>query len=136
MSSRAMLTISGKQLRRLEEDVVRRFAEEIAQDLRDHHEEVVVALDESSLEGRVLIGIRRAQEHGLQQRAMIGLFVEAMFLVAPNFDEYPPIRRRLGDRRFTPDVGMERVASLTTEEQWQGAERRADSTIWDRASGG
>ena len=131
-----MMKIRNEQIDEIQQERERAFIEEIIDALQENHPKAVEGIRRNTLREMVGNGIERARGHRLTKKYAIGLFIELMFLVAPNFDEYPPIQITLKDRTVDPDERMNRLADSITERQWQGAKARSDSAAWGLASGG
>lgn len=120
-------------------DTFRRNAEEalarkIRDDLEAHHEPLIRGLTQVALAQRIRTGIDRAKSHGLSKKYAIAMFVELMFMVGPNFDEYPPAAAILKRTDLDPDSRIDYIVNTFTEDQWQGARRRYDASQWELPS--
>lgn len=120
------------------------FERRVALYLREHHAAEVVTLPEGEravedLDDETLLrmarsGIARARAYGMSWESSITAFVVIMFVVAPNFDDHPLIRRTLEDEEVEPDLRVEQLWELTTEENWEAAARDYDPGRWEPAS--
>jgi hypothetical protein len=125
-----MLTIGNDQMEVLQRYVDNRFVHKLAQDIRTHHAEVCQGLSEERLLRMVEMGIARARKHDLTGTYQIAMFVELMFLVGPDFDEYPPVRFLLAGSQITANARLDRLLDTMTEQQWAGAKRRSNPNAW------
>lgn len=126
------LVLRSAQLRAFDREKRRQLPRFILTDLRQHHADVVPDVGEKILLDRIRHGIRRAVAHGLTRSADLALFVETQFLVAPNFDKYPPIQFLLNRPHLSPEERWRRVIETTTSRQWEGARRRYDPQAWNQ----
>ena len=120
-----------------DEDFVARTAEY----LRAEHPEAAVALPDGErplsempdelLLGMVRRGIARARSYGLTWESSITAFVVLMFVVAPNFDAHPLIRRVLTDEKVAPDLRVDQLWEETTDENWEAAAAGYDAGAWE-----
>jgi hypothetical protein len=60
----------------------------------------------------------------------ITAFATIMFEVAPNFDEYPLVRKILHDGDSNPDDAIFDLPELLTEEDWEEISELADQSVW------
>ena len=75
---------------------------------------VLGRLDEATLRGLIRAGVARARGYGLTSESGIASYVVTMFLVAPNFDEHPLVRRALRDKKAPPDSRVDRMLESVT----------------------
>jgi hypothetical protein len=64
----------------------------------------VQGLAREELRKRVEAGVRRASGRGLHDLRSQGLFVLAMFLAGPRFDEHPACAAILGEEQLPPEA--------------------------------
>jgi hypothetical protein len=131
----AGMIVRKTQITAFQDHIERDFAREIRRDLETHHPDLLVGIPPAQLDLMVRSGMRRARSHGLARKYSIALFVELMFLVAPNFDEYPPVATLLKDRSIGPDARFDAVVATTSEQQWQGARKRSNPAAWNMNAG-
>lgn len=105
------------------------LAELIFDHLCDEQPEAVAELRDAEIMRRIRLGIDRARSHDFASEGAITAFVTLMFLVAPNFDEHPRIRKALDSPAATPDQRIQRIFELTAEADWDEAAENASS--WD-----
>ncbi|WP_437592922.1 hypothetical protein [Sorangium sp. So ce1000] len=125
-----MLRIREPQMEALGEATRRLFEDELVASLRAEHAALVAALPDATLCAMVRAGIRRAQGRGMTWRYSIALFVELMFVVAPNFDEYPRVRERLENPDADPDTSIDSVIDALTPGEWREVQARSDAQAW------
>ena len=102
----------------------------IARDLEANHPPVVSGIPPERLKLMIRSGMGRAKSHGLMKKYTVALFVEVMFLVAPNFDEYPPVAYIFRRQDLRPDDRMDLVVDTLTDPQWESVRRRSDPLAW------
>lgn len=108
------------------------LAELIFDHLCDEHPESVAELRDAEILRRVRLGISRARSHDLTSEGAITAFVTLMFLIAPNFDQHPRIRKALDNPSVPPDQRMQQIFEKTAEDDWDEA---ADSACpWETLS--
>lgn len=110
------------------------FEREIMQFLRTDYPENVKDIPPDVFRLMVQNGIARARSNGLTWRYSISMFVSLMFLIAPNFDEHPIIRRRLSNPVAEPDYLIDSVVDVTTPDEWLEAGLLYDHTAWGTAA--
>ena len=93
--------------------------------LCEEQPEAVADLRDNEIMSRVHLGVDRARAHGLDTDGSITAFVTLMFLVAPNFDEQPDIRKALEDAALPPDERMQQIFAKTKESDWDEAGENA-----------
>lgn len=126
----------GLVIRQEQLDVFRRKRQEdlstrICAGLRANRPDLIGGLTDGELKTRVAHGIRRACSHGLKKLYSIAMFVELMFLVAPNFDEYPVVASVFASSMEPPDDRVDHVIFCMTEPRWQEARRLANPAAWE-----
>ncbi len=95
--------------------------------LCEEQPEAVAELRDAEIMRRVRLGMDRARSHELNTEGSITAFVTLMFLVAPNFDEHPRIRKALDNQTADPDQRMQRIFQQTAEADWDEAGENACS---------
>ncbi|MBE7543326.1 MAG: hypothetical protein M9913_18430 [Bryobacteraceae bacterium] len=105
------------------------LAELIFDHLCDEQPEAVAELRDPEILRRVHLGIDRARTHDLDSDGAITAFVTLMFLVAPNFDQHPRIRKALDNPSAEPDQRIQQIFERTAEADWDEAAENACS--WD-----
>lgn len=113
---------------RKQQDVA--LARHVVEDLRAHHPRTLLDITPETAEARARTGIGRGRARGLTRKDTLALYAELMFLVAPNFDRYPPVRAILEDTSVTPDARMDRVVERITGAQWESARMRSGPQAW------
>ncbi|WP_437894475.1 hypothetical protein [Sorangium sp. So ce124] len=131
-----MLKIRDEQRRALAEAQEARFVEALGAHLREHHPDAVGGVPAPVMRRRIERGVARARSHGLTWESSIATFVALMFKIAPNFDEYPPIRAVLAARGRPPDERVGQLFERIRGEDWQRAMRRYDARAWGLDEGG
>jgi hypothetical protein len=116
------------------------FVKRLADLLRARHGDVAVRraegttplrqLPDGVLRELVQRGIARAREYGLTWQSSIGGFVVLRFLMAPNFDAHPLVRRVLRDERIPADLRVDRLWRRTTRKTWEQIQERYDPNAW------
>jgi hypothetical protein len=140
-----MLIIRPEQLEVFRPVAEAAFERRVIEYLRENHaDEVVVlpagerekkeievkGLDDETLNKLVRTGIDRARSYGMTWESSITAFVVLMFIVAPNFDEHPLIRRALRDGKVEPNLRVEEIWDRTTNENWEVARYSYDASGW------
>jgi len=105
------------------------LAELIFDHLCDEHPEAVAELRDAEILRRVRLGISRARSHDLTSEGAITAFVTLMFLIAPNFDQHPRIRKALDNPSVEPDQRIQQIFQKTAEADWDEAAENA--CAWD-----
>ncbi|HEY0079790.1 MAG TPA: hypothetical protein VGB73_14340 [Pyrinomonadaceae bacterium] len=116
------------------------FIDEMVEQLLEEHADVEVELPEQMLSLEeipeemlrvmVLKGVNRARGYGIEEQSSIASFVSLMFVVAPNFDEHPLIRRILSDERHPSDSRIDLLWEQTSEDNWEAAEEMYNPHAW------
>jgi hypothetical protein len=112
----------------------RAFEDEIMAFLASEHPEIVADLKPDVFRSMVQAGVARARSHSLSQRYSISVFVALMFVIAPNFDECPPIRDRFASEGAPPDDVLDGVVGATSPGEWLVAKDMSDPAAWGEAS--
>lgn len=93
-------------------------------------EAVLGELDDVSLRQMIAASVERARGYGLKSEAALASFAAIAFLIAPNFDEHPLLRRTLVNSEIDPDKRLAELAANATEENWRAARAAARSEAW------
>lgn len=125
-----MTRISPAQMAEFRKQQDAALARHVVEDLRTNHPRTLLDMTPETAEARARTGIGRGRARGLTRKDTLALFAELMFLVAPNFDRYPPVRAILEDASGTPDERMDRVVERITNAQWESARMRSDPQAW------
>jgi hypothetical protein len=120
------------QIHALEDETGGRFIYRVVAHLRQHHAGALTDLSDETVAYRVRIGVVRAWRYGLTWQSSIAAFVALMFVIAPNFDEHPVLRRILNDRSVEPGARIDHLMNTATAEDWAEAAAAADSSAWQR----
>jgi hypothetical protein len=127
------------------------FERRVAEYLRGGHAEVSVTLpaagadaqwvavkdlDDETLVKMVRGGLARARSYGMTWESSLTSFVVLMFLVAPNFDEHPLIKRFLTDEGVEPDARVDELVAGASEGNWVAAKKGYDPGAWGPELGG
>lgn len=99
------------------------------EDLLDHvfdylceeQAESVADIPDEEIRRRVALGIHRARSHGIEQPESITAFISLMFLVAPDFDQQPNIRKVLSDPATPAPQRLKQIFAKTKEADWEEA---------------
>ena len=116
--------IRGEQMQEMDRVTEEQFVEKVIANLKSNHADSVQDLPDDVLRERVKRGIVRARGHGLTWERSIYVFVSLMFIVAPNFDEFPPVRACLSDPSRPPDQRVDSMMDTITPQQWASAQER------------
>src|SRR5262249_24020635 len=116
------------------------FVKRLADLLRARHGDAVVRraegttplkqLPDGVLRELVQRGIARAREYGLTWQSSLGGFVALRFVMAPNFDAHPLVRRVLRDGRIPADLRVDQLWRRTTRKTWEQVQERYDPRAW------
>ncbi len=106
------------------------FVENVASDLRENQPDKVADIDEQELRRRVRFGLEKAQKYGMTGQYPIAMFIELMFMVAPDFDEYPLVNSILKDNQIPPNDRVDRAVAEMNEQRWGNVKVRSDH-IWN-----
>jgi len=85
-------------------------------------------LNDDEIRRRAALAIARAQSHGFTLPEPITAFATLMFLVAPDFDDQPNIRKALSIKAAEPQR-IKLLFEKTSEEDWDAA--ASASRGWD-----
>ena len=124
------LEIRQRQLDALYRSRQSDLSQSIRAGLRTHRPDLLGGLSDEELKRRVDSGIRRARSYGMTRLYSIAMFVELMFLVAPNFDEYPSVASALAPSEIPPDDRIDMAIFCMDEAGWQQARAMADPAAW------
>jgi len=125
-----MLVIKKDQIEHFIAEDNTRLIRVITEIIREAFFESVEDYSDETLESMVKIGINRAKSHGFERAEHIASFVAIMFEISPNFDMIGSIQSVLTDKSIPDEGKFEQLLGLTTEEDWQEAEKSYDSTVW------
>jgi hypothetical protein len=135
-----MLTIRRAQMAAFQSVADRYLIDRIIVFLKETHSGANVKLPDGEL--RVedvpdedlhrMIGhcIARAREYGLSWEISLASFVTLAFLIAPNFDDYPSLKRYLIETEVAPDQRVERLIESAAREDWEGARQLYRIESW------
>lgn len=136
-----MLTIRDEQMEVFQPVAEAAFERELVEHLRGKYKDTPVHLpartiplsqirDETMLR-MVRDGIARGREYGISGSAALAAFVSLMFVIAPNFDDHPPIQNVLKDDKIRPDDRVDQLAERIAGEDWEVAKLGYDATAWN-----
>jgi hypothetical protein len=136
-----MLTIRREQFSVFDQVTEAAFIRRVVEHLAEEHSDTLVKtsvaestlreLPGADLHEMVRRGVERARAYGLTWESSLTSFVVLMFVVAPNFDEHPLIKRVLQDNNVEPDLRIDRLWELTSEENWEAAAAGYDAGAWE-----
>ena len=109
------------------------FVTRSAAHLRREHPELIAGLDDATLEARVRASFARARACGITWRRNLLCFAGLSLLIAPRFDEHPPIRRILHDANTDPEDRLDHAVRVTTESDWEAAKASPALADWGDA---
>jgi hypothetical protein len=123
------------------------FTRRLASFVRERHPRAVVRLpdkttavrhlDDETLNGLVRVGIARARSYGLESESSLAAFVVTMFLMAPNFDAHPLVRRVLKDEKVKEDAKFNRLLQAVSAGNLKVVKDAYDPQAWrGEAEGG
>ena len=102
----------------------------VQQELRENHRELVERLDPLSFHEMVVNAVARARRRGLTDPEDLASFAVLSFVVAPNFDQHPRVRKALEQARGrTPPVMLDVVAAIP-DDVWEEAGATYDAAAW------
>jgi hypothetical protein len=133
--------VYSEQIAHLDQARDTAFRVQIRADIRKAHAADAARFDDDALDAVIAVGVARAKGFGLQRKATIALFVEMMFILAPGFHDYPPIRAMLQRSPLPPDARLDAAIDAMTDADWRAAAMRDDPAWWTgapdrRAEGG
>lgn len=136
-----MLRIRSAQLEAFAPTAEAAFERDVLAHLRAEHADAEVRLPSGAValseipDEQLLALVRgltaRARAYGMTWASSITSFVVLGFVVAPNFDDHPLIRRALADPEVAPNERLEAIWEQTTEENWQAAADAYDPARWE-----
>lgn len=119
-----MVVIRNEQMKVFDEQATQTLIDEVVRDLVEHNPGDVAGYSPEQLRRLVAQGLERAAAYGFRKKYSLSLFIEIMFLAAPNFDEYPPIRYILSHPGIPADERMDRVLGTLRDAEWEEVRRR------------
>jgi hypothetical protein len=125
-----MLVIRQEQLDVFELEGLRDCAEFVTAFVRKEVPEAIAQLSPSTLESRVLQGIRNAQEYELESYADVATFVTFLFTTGPEFYKTPFFQSVLTDADLKPEERMTALVELATELDWMEADDQNGQGTW------
>ncbi len=125
-----MLNINAKQLASMQNKEDVKLAEWIIEDLKQAHPEDLAKYPNDLHVLMAYNGIQRATKYHFELKASYALFVQIMFMMAPNFDQYPPIKFILEDGTLDHDKKMSHVSKEMTDENWAAVKKRHNNDAW------
>jgi hypothetical protein len=136
-----MLTIRDDQMDAFQETAEGAFAKRIIEYIKENHADEIVQipagkckvthLPEEIFFKMVFQSLQRAKRYGFSLRPTLKAYVILRFVVAPNFDEHPIIKRVLTDESIPADERIDELWDKTSEQNWEAAEQSYDSTSWE-----
>jgi hypothetical protein len=97
----------------------------------------IAEIPNSMLDELIHSGITMARHYGLSWESSLTAFVTLMFVVAPNFHDFPSVQRILLDPSTPPDSRLAELWDGTAEEEWEQMKERYDPDAWrPRPAGG
>lgn len=136
-----MLTIRPEQMTAFqtvaEASFVERIADYIAENFGDRFVilptgmKTINELPPETLQRMIENGLKRARNYGMTWESSLTSFVVMMFLVAPNFDDHPLLKRPLLDAEIEPDKRIEQLWERTTDANWDAAKQDYDAQAWN-----
>ncbi|MEW6127923.1 MAG: hypothetical protein AB1757_12865 [Acidobacteriota bacterium] len=135
-----MLTIRDEQMDAFQETAEAAFAKKIIEYLKENHGDEIVQipdgkckiahLPETIFFDMVFKSLQRAKRFGFSYRSTLKTYVVLRFVVAPNFDEHPIIKRILTDENIPADDRIDQLWERTSEQNWEAAEQNYDTDAW------
>ena len=135
-----MLKIRTEQMQAFQAVADKKFAQKLAQHLRENHGGtgvqlpsgtfLVFELPAETLETMIHTGLARARAHDFMSEADLAGFVALMVETAPNFDDHPLLRRGLRDERVRLEKRIESLLQHATEANWAVVKEDYDPTAW------
>lgn len=136
-----MLIIRPKQMEAFQPVADSAFVRRIVAHLRDEHGDTLVQfvtasspvnqIVDETLQEMVRNGITRAREYEMASESSLASFVVLMFVVAPNFDAHPLIKRVLTDESVPADERIGHLWERTSDQNWEAARQNYDPTDWN-----
>ncbi len=136
-----MLVIRPEQMSVFKPAAEKNFENQIVKHLREQHSELTVhfvkgdstveQIPQDRLLEMVQQGIARARAYGITWETAIVGFIVLMFLIAPNFDDHPLIKRAISDESVPPNERIEHLQKVITEENWMAAKNNYNARFWE-----
>ena len=133
--------IRPEQFKVFEEQAEAEFVEEVVEHLLDEYPDVDVRLPSQALKLEeisrpvlrklVRCALARARGYGMSWESSLVSFVSLMFVVAPNFDEHPLVRRVLRDETSGPNARIDLLWEEVSDETWDAVELDYDPKAWN-----
>lgn len=136
-----MLTIRDDQMEAFQETAEAAFAKSIVEYIKENHGEEIVQipagkckvthLPEDIFYQMVRKSLQRAKRYEFSLRPTLKAYVVLRFVVAPNFDDHPIIKRVLTDENVPADERIDQLWDKTSEQNWEAAEQNYDANSWE-----
>ena len=134
------LQIQPTQLAQFEEVAQAQFCGSIIDRLLAQHGPAVVHFSKGDVEVAAIPRVRlramveaalyRGRGRGLSWASTLTAFTLLMFLVSPDFDDHPEIRRALDDGTVPPDYCMRDIVESMTDAGWAAIRAESRANDW------
>lgn len=135
-----MLKIRNQQMQAFQSVAETAFLRKLVEYLYENHPQIAVQIGENlsvicqipEKELKILVAsaINHARTYGITSESSLAAFVVLMFVIAPNFDEHPLIKRLLEDEKIAPNDRIDSFWQHTTEQNWQMVKQNYDPKVW------
>ena len=116
-----MLVIRQEKMDVLQEHAEEDFVKRVMNYLRKEQDAETYQLNDEELRERVKFGIEKARSYYLTWEQPIGLFVQLMFSISPNFDRQENINTVLTEIYEEPNEKMDYLWDETSDDDWEEA---------------
>jgi hypothetical protein len=113
------LILSFEQILILEGPILKKFAEELAKELRERNLLAVRDLSQQELIDRNFQGLLAGRRHKLDNRGALKVFVTLRFQIHPKFDQHPEIIEILNQTSFSQERRMREILDWIAQGNWQ-----------------
>jgi hypothetical protein len=128
------MIVRPEQMNSLDKAFRRGFLASLRNHLRQNHATAVNPYADPELDRILDACVAKAEARGLTLQSKIALFVVYMFEISPRFDEQEPIAHLLNDPSSVPDMEIDYLAALVSEEDWMKAKEASTISEWMEAS--
>ena len=125
----AGIVIRKEQLESLRTE---KFVSWLVQEVRRDYPQTLNGTPERRVADMVKHGLQRGRLYGLSGEPALADFVFTMFLVAPVFDEYPPIQKILLDPAIAEEQKFPHIHKTMTAGDWKASHTLYKETYRNR----
>lgn len=134
------MILRAEQIEKFDEYSRKGFEERLARHVRMRYADVRVSmpagvfpvseLPAECLAAMVRQSIEKARQYGISWESATASFTALMFVVGPNFDEHPAIRRELQDPDVPDNSKIDHLSLVISEATWRDAKQAQGQKAW------